>query len=110
MDELSASQPVLAIPVDRGRLATRTISAAHRGDHLAGPPPRDVNRRPTGAPDGSTARAACPAADGSEHGDPRDGTCSLRRPMCRRRLAAHGAAMIGRTRLLLASAAALTLP
>ena len=30
MDQLPAGQPVLAIPVDRGRLAARPVSAAHR--------------------------------------------------------------------------------
>jgi hypothetical protein len=29
--------------VDRGRLAARAVSAAHRRDHLAGPPPRGLN-------------------------------------------------------------------
>ena len=33
-------QPVLALPVDRGRLAARAVSAAHRRNGLAGPPPR----------------------------------------------------------------------
>src|ERR1022692_1202094 len=53
MDELSAGQPVLAIPVDRGRLAARAGSAAHRRDRLAGPPPGDLNRLATTAPDES---------------------------------------------------------
>jgi hypothetical protein len=39
VDELPAGQPVLAIPVDRGRLAARAVSAAHRRHRLAGPPP-----------------------------------------------------------------------
>ena len=51
VDELPAGQPVLAVPVDRGRLAARAVSAAHRRDRLAGPPPRRLNtrqpRRPT---------------------------------------------------------------
>ncbi len=45
MDELSAGQPVLAIPVDRGRLAARAVGAADRRDRLAGPPPRRLNTR-----------------------------------------------------------------
>ena len=40
VDQLPAGQPVLALPVDRGRLAARAVGAAHRRDHLAGPPPR----------------------------------------------------------------------
>ena len=40
VEQLSARQPVLALPVDRGRLAARAVGAAHRRDHLAGPPPR----------------------------------------------------------------------
>ena len=39
VDELPAGQPVLAIPVDRGWLAARAVSAAHRRHRLAGPPP-----------------------------------------------------------------------
>ncbi len=42
VDHLPASQPVLAIPVDPGRLAARAVSAAHRGNGLAGPPPRHL--------------------------------------------------------------------
>jgi hypothetical protein len=53
MDEVSARQPVLALPVDRGRLAARAVSAAHRRDRLAGPPPGDLNRLPAPAPDDS---------------------------------------------------------
>ena len=44
MGQLSAWQSVLALPVDRGRLAARAVSAAHRRDRLAGPPPRDLSR------------------------------------------------------------------
>ena len=40
VDQLSAGQPVLALPVDRGRLAARAVRAAHRRNRLAGPPPR----------------------------------------------------------------------
>jgi hypothetical protein len=43
VDQLSAGQPVLGLPVDRKRLAARAVSAAHRRDHLAGPPPRGVS-------------------------------------------------------------------
>jgi hypothetical protein len=39
-DQLSAGQPVLAIPMDRERLAARAVPAAHRHHHLAGPSPR----------------------------------------------------------------------
>src|ERR1022692_1222934 len=41
------SQPVLAVPVDRGRLAARAVGAAHRRDRLAGPSPGDPNRLAT---------------------------------------------------------------
>ena len=37
IDHLPAGQPVLAIPVDRGRLAARAVGAAHRPDRVAGP-------------------------------------------------------------------------
>ncbi len=40
VDELPVGQPVLALPVDRGRLAARAVGAAHRRNGLAGPPPR----------------------------------------------------------------------
>ena len=40
VDQLPAGQPVLAIPVDQGRLAARPVSAARRHNHLAGPPSR----------------------------------------------------------------------
>ncbi|MFI5062808.1 MAG: ABC transporter permease subunit [Streptosporangiales bacterium] len=42
LDQLPAWQPVLALPVDRGRLAARAVRAAHRRDRLAGPPPGRV--------------------------------------------------------------------
>ena len=45
MDQLSARQPVLALPVDRRRLAAGTVGAAHRRDRLAGPPPRGLTQR-----------------------------------------------------------------
>ena len=47
--ELPARQPVLALPVDRRRLAARAVSAAHRRHRLAGPPPGDMSRVATGA-------------------------------------------------------------
>jgi hypothetical protein len=47
VDQLPAGQPVLGLPVDRGRLAARAVSAAHRRDDLAGPPPRRLMHRPT---------------------------------------------------------------
>ncbi len=50
VEQLSARQPVLVLPVDRGRLAARAVSAAHRRDRLAGPPPGDLNRLATTAP------------------------------------------------------------
>ena len=54
MDQLSAGQPVLALPVDRRRLAARAVSAAHRRHHLAGPPPGGLNPPPATAPDASS--------------------------------------------------------
>ena len=50
VDQLSARQPVLALPVDRGRLAARAVGAAHRrrpsGWSAAGrPDPRQPGRR-----------------------------------------------------------------
>jgi hypothetical protein len=47
VDQLPAGQPVLALPVDRGGLAARTVRAAHRRNHLAGPPLRRLT--PVGA-------------------------------------------------------------
>ena len=38
--DLPAGQSLLAVPVDRGRLAARLVGAAHRRGRLAGPPPR----------------------------------------------------------------------
>jgi phosphoenolpyruvate---glycerone phosphotransferase subunit DhaK len=43
--ELPAGQPVLAFPVDRGRLAARALADPHRRGHLAGSPPRRLNIR-----------------------------------------------------------------
>ena len=43
VDHLSAGQPVLAVPVDRGWLAARAVGVAHRRDRLACPPPRGLN-------------------------------------------------------------------
>src|SRR5580693_3621442 len=40
VDHLPAGQPVLAVPVDRGRLAARAVGAAYRRHRLAGAPPR----------------------------------------------------------------------
>ena len=42
VDDLPAGQPVLAVPVDRRRLAPRALRAPHRDDRLAGPPPRGL--------------------------------------------------------------------
>ena len=39
LDQLPAGQPVLAVPVDRGRLAPRAVGLAHRRDRLARPSP-----------------------------------------------------------------------
>ena len=50
LEQLSARQPVLALPVDRGRLAARAVGAAHRGDRLAGPPPRGLTRLARSSP------------------------------------------------------------
>jgi hypothetical protein len=44
LDQLPARQPVLALPVDRRRLAARAVGAAHRRHRLAGPPPRRLIR------------------------------------------------------------------
>ena len=59
VDQLPARQPVLALPVDRGRLAARAVGAAHRRDRLAGPPPRRLSRPATAA-----QPASCPAPAG----------------------------------------------
>ena len=45
VDQLPAGQPVLALPVDRRRLAVGTVGAAHRRDRLACPPPGDLTQR-----------------------------------------------------------------
>jgi ABC-2 family transporter len=45
VDRLSARQPVLGVPVDRGRLAARAVGAADRRDRVAGPPPGDLTAR-----------------------------------------------------------------
>ena len=42
VDQLSAGQPVLAVPVDRGRLAARAVGPTDRRDRVAGPPPGDL--------------------------------------------------------------------
>src|SRR5260370_17857351 len=44
MVRLPAGQPLLAVPVDRGRLATRAVGAAHCRDRLAGPPSGGLKR------------------------------------------------------------------
>jgi hypothetical protein len=41
---LPASQPLLAVPVDPGRLVARAAGPAHRRDHLAGPPSGGLKR------------------------------------------------------------------
>ena len=46
VDQLPAGHPVLAIPVDRGRLAARPVRAADRRGHLAGSPPCRLTRGP----------------------------------------------------------------
>ena len=56
LDQLPAWQPVLAIPVDRGRLAARAVGPAHRRDRLAGPPPRRLSRPATAAQPASSHR------------------------------------------------------
>ena len=66
VEQLSARQPVLALPVDRGRLAARAVGAAHRRHCLAGPPPRRLtyldSTRPNGSGlDVSASQAACQA-------------------------------------------------
>ena len=86
VDHLPAGQPVLAIPVDRGRLAARPVGAAHRRDRLAGPAPRGLtlmSRARVGRQqldrDGSTSFAD--QADlGAEPGHVR-GASPSRRPM-----------------------------
>jgi ABC-type branched-subunit amino acid transport system ATPase component len=42
VDQLPARHPVLAVPVDRGRLAARAVRAVHRRGRLAGPPPGEL--------------------------------------------------------------------
>ena len=66
VEQLSARQPVLALPVDRRRLAARAVGAAHRRHCLAGPPPRRLtyldSTRPNGSGlDVSASQAACQA-------------------------------------------------
>src|SRR5438034_1196351 len=53
MDQLPARQPVLALPMDRGRLAARAVGAPHRRDRLAGGSPGDLSRPLATAPDDS---------------------------------------------------------
>jgi hypothetical protein len=43
--DVAAGLPVLAIPMDRGRLAARAFPAPHGSGRLAGPPSRAVNSR-----------------------------------------------------------------
>src|SRR5215469_5736070 len=43
MDAVSARQPVLAVSVDRERLAAGAVGVAHCRDRLAGPPPRGLS-------------------------------------------------------------------
>ena len=60
LDHLPAGQPVLAIPVDRGRLAARAVCAAHRRHRLAGPPPRRLSRPAAAAQPASSHRPGNP--------------------------------------------------
>ena len=50
MVRLPAGQPLLAVPVDRGRLAARAVGAAHRRDRLAGPPSGGLKRAAWASP------------------------------------------------------------
>src|ERR1700730_9431979 len=50
MDQLPAGQPLLAVPVDRGRLAARVVGAACRRDRLACPSPRGLQRAAVESP------------------------------------------------------------
>ena len=57
VDQLPAGQPVLAIPVDRGRLAADAVSTPHRRDHLARPPPRRLIARRAKIPEEISAES-----------------------------------------------------
>ena len=74
VDELPADQPVLAFPVDRGRLAARALADPHRRDHLAGSPPRRLNIRQPRLADIRKAHL------GWDTTEARDGQDQLRRP------------------------------
>src|ERR1017187_5469828 len=50
MVRLPAGQPLLAVPVDRGRLAARAVGAAHRRDRVAGPPSGGLKRAAWASP------------------------------------------------------------
>src|SRR5579862_4233483 len=63
VDELPAGHPVLALPVDRGQLAGRAVSAPHRRDRLARPPPGRLTTEGT-APATTVAGAAFCASPG----------------------------------------------
>src|SRR3981081_1004590 len=56
MGQLPAGQPLLAVPVDRGRLAARVVGAACRRDHLACSSPRPPERPAAGPPPVLTPR------------------------------------------------------
>ena len=66
VDELPAGHPVLAVPVDRGRLAGRAVRAPDRRDHLASPPPRRLTTQraliwpPRAPPAGPAEAKPCP--------------------------------------------------
>jgi hypothetical protein len=51
----------LALPADRGRLAARALAPAHRGDHLAGPPPGRLSTALASRPARPSPRGAWPA-------------------------------------------------
>ena len=62
LDAVPAGQPVLAVPVDRGRLAARAVGAAPRRHCLAGPPPRGLKHRTITVSSGNSGQPAgtCP--------------------------------------------------
>ena len=50
LGQLPAGQPVLALPVDRGRLAAGAVSATHCRDRVAGPAPGNLKTAAWGWP------------------------------------------------------------
>jgi hypothetical protein len=87
LDQLPTGQPLLAVPVDRGRLAPRAIGLAHRRDRLARPSPCSLKFaiRRTPAPVSanvtvSTGRPYRRSRDASSQFDCRNGCLSRAEP------------------------------